>query len=301
MLAPGSLLYLGAALVANHPDFEMLGAHTHPTYIPMIMLLAANTPLFLEYALCLVPSFRPALPSNVGFTLHRCTELFMVLLGESVLQLIVSQMPTAGADMLPAEEERLQARFEAMQAAGFGITLTVMHSYTVPEPPAEQHILTKGQGTEAKPEFAAAASFWLIAFTVKSLNVWLVGIGIKIALYDPAAPGDAFYSHDMRALIGYSSAIVYGIGFVMTPLHTSFRAYYVGTWKQPIFRVVEASIVTMMILVVNLPVGAFEYLMVQVALQFAFMVCTQVEHVWTDAISQCRRGTKDATKSLNMH
>ena len=105
-----------------------------------------------------------------------------MLLGESVLQLITSEMPNKESHpgMSDREELEVQEKFAGMQFCGFILTLTVMHSFTIQEPPAHAHVMHHGSRWRA--------SLWLICFLVKSLAVWLVGIGIKIALYDPVQP-----------------------------------------------------------------------------------------------------------------
>ena len=87
------------------------------------------------------------------------------------------------------QEEILQERFGALQVMGFVLTLSVMHSYTVPEPEPDRHVMAQG---------GAKAMLWMVLFLFKSLSVWLIGIGIKINLYNPVAAADEFFSHDQR-------------------------------------------------------------------------------------------------------
>ena len=54
--------------------------------------------------------------------MNSLTSFMQVLLGESVLQLIVSEMPTAKQGMSEEEERSLQRKFELMQIAGFVIS-----------------------------------------------------------------------------------------------------------------------------------------------------------------------------------
>ena len=91
-LLPGTLLYSLAAYLANHPnapdafggflgkyDFNIFGdADTHLLYTPLLLLAGGNTPLLIEWFLYAATPFREAIPLNYHFTLHRCTELFMV-------------------------------------------------------------------------------------------------------------------------------------------------------------------------------------------------------------------------------
>ena len=151
-----------------------------------------------------------------------------MLLGESVLQLITSEMPNRDhrPGMTEEEELVLQEKFGSMQIMGFVLTLTVMHSFTVQEPSHDKHVLRRG---------GARASLWLICFVLKSISVWLIGIGIKISLYDADAPADAFFSHDQRLQLGASSAFCYGISVLMTPLHApTIKGYYMGLLCRPL-------------------------------------------------------------------
>ena len=170
---------------------EHSSGNTHLWDIPMLLLVGSNLPLFIETFCYWFTKYRPATPLNVVFFLHRSTDIFMVLLGESVLQIIMSELPNREnhPGMTVEEEQLLQEKFGSMQVMGFVLTLTVMHSFTVQEPSDDKHVLRRG---------GARASLWLICFVLKSLSVWLIGIGIKISLYDADDPADAFFSHDQR-------------------------------------------------------------------------------------------------------
>ena len=66
-------------------------------------------------------------------------------------------MATPG--MTPEDEVLLQEKFEGMQVAGFVLTLTVMHSFTMEEPAdPEKHALSKG---------GVRAALWFILFIMK--------------------------------------------------------------------------------------------------------------------------------------
>ena len=207
---------------------EHSSENTHLWYIPMLLLVGSNSPLVIETFCYWFTKYRPATPLNVVFFLHRSTEIFMVLLGESVLQLITSELPNREnhPGMTVEEEQLLQEKFGSMQVMGFVLTLTVMHSFTVQEPSDDKHVLRRG---------GARASLWLICFVLKSLSVWLIGIGIKISLYDADAPADAFFSHDQRLQLGASCAFCYGISVLMTPLHAhTVKGYYMKLLCKPI-------------------------------------------------------------------
>ena len=72
-------------------------------------------------------------------------------------------MPTRKTGWTVENELEAQGLFTSIQALGFIITLTSLHSFVVPEPDAPGHILLKG-GIRAK--------VWMIFFATKSLFVW---------------------------------------------------------------------------------------------------------------------------------
>ena len=84
--------------------------------MPLLIIAAASAPQVLEFFAFVFTSYRRALPYNAGYVLHRSTEIFMVLLGESVLQLITSEQPTHGDDS--STEAELQRKFSVAQVRG---------------------------------------------------------------------------------------------------------------------------------------------------------------------------------------
>jgi hypothetical protein len=105
---------LPLSVAAQHAKSE----HTHLFYVPISLILGANTPIIAEMFAYLATKYKPALPMNTAFVLHRCTEIFMVLLGESVLQLITSEMPTKDnyPGMSIEQEQAIHEKFSGMQA-----------------------------------------------------------------------------------------------------------------------------------------------------------------------------------------
>ena len=140
-------------------EYETL--HKHTFYIPALLVAGANTPIVLEflgYGLC---GYKPGIPLNVHFMLHRCTEVFMVLLGESVLQLITSVPPEPPHGTSHEAEVLMEEKFAAMQMMGFILTLTIMHSFILAEPSPDEHVVNRG---------GAPAALWFILFLVKALR-----------------------------------------------------------------------------------------------------------------------------------
>jgi hypothetical protein len=295
-LVPGTLCYAVATFMGSMPEsaddvlLYVLGrhaghqSHMHLYYTPLLLVLGANTPLFFEILFYLFSKYKPALPLNHVFVLHRCTEIFMVLLGESVLQLITSQMPS-GAGLTPKEEMEIDEKFSGMQIGGFILTLTVMHSFTIQEPGHDKHVIAQG---------GVKASFWMVFFIFKCLAVWLVGVGIKIALYDPVAPADAFFSHEQRLQLGLSSALCYFFSGLMLPLHKKggICEHYQEVFGNPVtalgFFAWIANIVCMYkATFIVLP--PYEYIMLQAGLGIFHMLVTHLELIWIPTLMANRR------------
>ena len=131
------------------------------------------------------------------------------------------------------------------------------------------------------------AQAWLVLFVVKALAVWFVGIGIKVALYNPIAEADAFFSHDQRFQVGVSCAICYGINGLMAPLHSpTFRDYYaelLGYAVGAISFVLWIANVVCMVCATWLVVPPYEYLAIQAGLGVLHMVVSHIELVWFPA------------------
>lgn len=290
LLSPGTLLFLLAYFLGNYPDqgdaflAAVLGnhaksEHTHLFYVPISLILGANTPIIAEMFAYMATKYKPALPMNTAFVLHRCTEIFMVLLGESVLQLITSEMPTKDnyPGMSMEQEQAIHEKFSGMQIAGFILTLTVMHSFTIQEPEEhDKHVLAVTGG--------AKGTFWLLVFIMKSLAVWLVGIGIKIALYDPMAQGDAFFSHDQRLQLGSSCALCFFFSGIMLPLHKeTICTHFVEIFGNPVSAIgfiAWMGNVVMMYRATYWELPPYEYMWVQAGLGVVHMVISHLELLW---------------------
>ena len=76
----GSFYLVGRAHVVVPPLFR--SSHVHVYYIPLLLLAGSQMFLVIEWFAHLACkgffSFSRAIPFNIGFVLHRCTELFMV-------------------------------------------------------------------------------------------------------------------------------------------------------------------------------------------------------------------------------
>jgi len=251
----------------------------HIWYIPSLFVLGANLPLISEIFLFAFTKFETALPINVHFVLHRSTEVFMVLLGEAVLQLITSQVPEPPEGSSEEAEDAAVARFARTQILGFIITLTIMHSFVIIEPEPEYHVLNRG---------GAKSLMWIMLFITKALSVWLVGIGIKIALYDPSALGDEFFSLEQRRQFGSACFSCYVFGNVMGMMHAKSIPNFISKYifqnaiSCGCFVAWSCTILGMVVLTYSdFPI--YTYMQCQCALGVLHMVIVQGQCVWLPA------------------
>ena len=115
-------------------------------------------------------------------------------------------------------QAELQTKFSMAQVMGFLLSLTAMHSFTIQEPDKDHHVMSKGG--------SAKAALWMLLFMLKSISVWMIGIGIKLALYDIEADADAFFAHDQKILLGFSCAACFLLTELMAPMHTATMKEY---------------------------------------------------------------------------
>ena len=259
--------------------------HKHNFYIPVLLVFGANSPIMIELLAYPLIKYKPALPMNVNFLLHRSTEIFMVLLGEGVLQLVTSQVPEPAEHASDEDHVLANERFAETQVYGFIITLTIMHSFIINEPEPTHHVLNRG---------GAKGTLWVILFLVKALNVWLVGIGIKLALYDPGAPGDAFFSKDQRSQFGLQVMTGYLMSGLMFFMHSSsiydhFSKYILqGPWNIASF-VLWIINLNVMYTLTDQVLPIFDYIRYQAALGVLHMFILQMESVWLPAMGLTKK------------
>jgi len=276
LIFPGFVLYGVAWFIAAF-FIPGSGDDSHGHFVPLIIIAAASAPQYLELLAFLFTSYKRALPYNAGYVLHRSTEIFMVLLGESVLQLITSEQPTHGDDI--SSQSDLQRKFSCAQLLGFLLSLTAMHSFTIQEPEPDVHVMHKAG--------SAKGALWMILFLLKSISVWFIGIGIKLALYDVDAPADAFFAHDQKLLLGGSCAACFTLTEMMAPLHTEtfgeyFRELLSGKVSVVCFILWMCNIAAM-VLVTWLHVSTLESIAIQTGLGVLHMCISHYEVVWLPA------------------
>ena len=61
---------------------------------------------------------------------------------------------------------------------------------------------------------------------LQTVAVLFVGISIKLAIYNPNAPSDAFFAAEQRTLLAFSLANCFGLELLMRPLHVGFVHFY---------------------------------------------------------------------------
>ena len=288
LLLPGAVLYTAAMLMALI-FIPGSGDDSHGHYVPLLIIAAASAPQVLEYFAFVCTSYRRAIPYNCGYVLHRTTELFMVLLGESVLQLITSVHPTPGDETSQAE---LQFKFSMAQVMGFVLSLTAMHSFTIQEPGKDAHVMSKGG--------SAKAALWMLLFMLKSISVWMIGIGIKLALYDIEADADAFFAHDQKTLLGFSCAACFLLTELMAPMHTDTMKEYFHTLLSNrvsvICFVVWLCNIAAMVGATYLHVSMLETIAIQTALGVLHMCISHYEVVWLPAQIKQRKANARAER-----
>ena len=124
-------------------------------------------------------------------------------LGETVLQLIISELPSD-----PIEHY-------ATVVAGFLTVFTLLNGYHLTEP---HH----GDGHAIRRHTLAGGLHGLLLF-YKALSTLLFGVSIKLALYKPILSEsdvtDAPYARAHRWLLGGSLVVSIGMQKMMTPLH----------------------------------------------------------------------------------
>ena len=144
-------------------------------------------------------------PINVDFVIHRNAEFMFLMLGETVLQLVIQN-----------EERGTWEHYVAM-GAGYVVVLAMLYTYHITEPHAAEH--------HAMRRSAEAGVAYQITYQFKAVSVLLVGVGVKLVLYDPNTTGE-FFSDPQRLQLGLACSSSFGLQMLMHPLHTGLRYYY---------------------------------------------------------------------------
>jgi len=155
------------------------------------------------------PKERLRVPVNVDFVIHRYNEFMMLMLGETVLQLVIADVPI---DLF---------EHYASVIAGFVIVVTINHSYQMSEPHhADGHAMRRHA-------LAGITQGFLMVY--RAAATLLVGVAIKLVLYSPVVVDTGTpraWRH--RWLFGGALVAVTVIEMLMTPLHAGFVAHFVA-------------------------------------------------------------------------
>ena len=200
-------------------------------------------------------------PANTTFMIHRYREFIMLMIGESMLQLVIATHKqedtvvyasttsdntvfyvtksvddghgsTTDEISLLGDEQAVLAtgiqqtmRYYTALLSGFVISVCMMHSFHVTEPHhAESHVMQTAS-------FAMRILYQGILMSVKAMATMMAGVGIKLTLYGNLSPeegkeGD--YAADVRLTLGVALAVCFSMTLVMRPLHTplGLKGYY---------------------------------------------------------------------------
>jgi len=150
-------------------------------------------------------------PANVNFLIDRFDEFMYLMLGETVLSLILAPRDSSGNDS--HEVEHYWTMF-----FGFVIVVGMMFTYQVIEPRhAEDHAFRRS---------LPAAVAYLFLFSFKTVSVLFVGVGIKLAIYNPDASPSCHFAFDQRLQLATALAVCFGLELLMRPLHIGLKRYY---------------------------------------------------------------------------
>jgi len=157
-------------------------------------------------------------PLNGEFIMHRANEFMMLMLGETVLQLVISHAPEGGLGEDPFHKSAEQRAFIACIIGGSIIAFCMLHAHIHSEPADPSHSAMSGRG-------ATRACNFFVALATKACVTLQVGIGIKVALYDPPLEGTKA-TEQHRLQISYALFVVLSLQLYIKPLHEGLRAYF---------------------------------------------------------------------------
>lgn len=161
------------------------------------------------------PVKRMVVPHNIGFAIHRFNEFMMLMLGETLLQLVIAEV-----------KEGSRLVYYLLTGGGFVICACMMYSFHITEPHhMEEHVLMRA--SQARPG-SAARRYWTLAgilymgilMSLKSVFVLLTGVGIKLAAYDPTSSPHAPHAFEQRLQLGTALLLCFGMNLIMRPLHS---------------------------------------------------------------------------------
>ena len=164
-----------------------------------------------------LPAQLTRVPFNVEFAIHRFAEFMMLMVGETVLQLVLAEPNATDRDVSALEAQVVHV---LTLISGFAISVSMLYSFNIKEP------------HHARGHAYAHSSTNGIAFTLlymlKACAVLLTGIGVKLAIYNPFSSPD---EPSQRKQFAVSISVCFGLQLVMRPLHSGSLFKYYGLRK----------------------------------------------------------------------
>ena len=157
---------------------------------------------------------RTRVPMNVEFAIHRFNEFMMLMVGEGVLQLVISD--TVGG---------IQTSFYNIAlVSGFVLAVTMLYSWNVTEP---HHATGHAFARSSRP-----AALYLLLMPPNAFAILLAGIGVKMVFVDPARYLQPGLEFEQRLLVSTSLAACFVLQLVRQPLHVVGLLNYYGLRRQ---------------------------------------------------------------------
>ena len=139
-----------------------------------------------------------------------------LMLGETVLQIIVGDH---------AMESKLAPTGYSVKTAGLLLSLFMLYSYHAVEPhSADGHAYRRD---------AFAGLSYSILFPFKAVSVLLVGVGVKLALYDPHVDPTDRTAVEQRWQLSTATLACFALEQLQHPLHRGFRHYFHAALTHP--------------------------------------------------------------------
>lgn len=155
-----------------------------------------------------LPKDRTRVPMNVEFAIHRFNEFMMLMVGEGVLQLIISEHELEGS---VETVEFKRSEWNLALAAGFVVCLCMLYSFNITEP---HHATGHAFARSSRP-----AATYLLLLPPKALSILLAGIGIKLHFVSPSRPLYQSLVLEQKLQLSVSLAVCFGLQLVRQPLH----------------------------------------------------------------------------------
>jgi low temperature requirement protein LtrA len=244
------------------------------------------------------PVSRMVVPHNIGFAIHRFNEFMMLMLGETLLQLVITDF---------GSESRLA--YYGLTIGGFVVCLCMMYSFHVSEPHHHhEHVLMRA--SQARPA-SRARRLWTLAgivymgalMSLKSAFVLLTGVGIKIAAADPSADPHTRTARDARLQLGWALLLCFGMNLVMSPLHSpnGIFYYYASLLRRKSRERACVALLRLVLCGCHLAVASVPLVPLHAVLLQAGLSCAQVGLIGRERLAGLRDGSLEASTGHDGH